>query len=335
MRYRNRDQGREGGYRPSRGEPFPEYDDYGLHGDDRRQYRGRESYEQQNAGGEGGRSGMWANRNIAPDQRRDYDNPYRSNQDEDRRGYQDLGHRQEFESGGRGRPDYYLRWREEDAARPRYEQERDRDGWQRQDDSRRQHADDYSRTDYGTRGYPGRDFRDYGNSPYSRHSSHESGSYASSGYGQRSESNWQGPTGYGQRSESHWQGAPGSYDQGRHLSSQYDAQYGQQRRERGRGPKGYKRSDERIREDVCDRLSSQYDVDASEVEVTVSNGEVTLTGTVSDRDQKFRVEHVADGVGGVSEVHNQLRVRREPSAQANPQATAMGRPTTSNQTRHS
>jgi osmotically-inducible protein OsmY/flavin-binding protein dodecin len=340
MRYRNRDQGREGGYRPSRGEAFPEYDDYGLHGDDRRQYRGRESYEQQNAGGEGGRSGMWANRRIAPDQRRDYDAPYRSNEDEDRRGYQDLGQRQEFESGGRGRPDYYLRWRDDrdESSRSGFERDRDRDGWQRQDDARRSYADDYSRTDYGTRSYPGRDFRDYGSrrpnyeeqgysqGPYSGYgqsgygqSGNRPGNYAQSGYGPRGEGNWQGSS---------------SYDQGRYVSSQYDAQYGQQRRS-GRGPKGYKRSDDRIREDVCDRLGSQYDIDASEVEVTVSNGEVTLAGTVNDRDQKFRVEHIADGVGGVSEVHNQLRVRRDGGAQTSSQSSMNVRTGASNQTRHS
>ena len=44
-----------------------------------------------------------------------------------------------------------------------------------------------------------------------------------------------------------WQGP--TRDQGRYLSSQYDAQYGQQRRS-ARGPKGYKRSDERIIEEL-------------------------------------------------------------------------------------
>jgi osmotically-inducible protein OsmY len=36
-----------------------------------------------------------------------------------------------------------------------------------------------------------------------------------------------------------------------------------------RGPKGYTRSDDRIREDVCDRLSLADDVDASDISVTV------------------------------------------------------------------
>lgn len=78
-----------------------------------------------------------------------------------------------------------------------------------------------------------------------------------------------------------------------------------------RGPKGYKRSDERIREDVSDRLALQDDVDPSDIEVSVSGGEVTLTGTVMSRREKFVAEEIADDVSGVSDVHNQLRVRRE------------------------
>jgi hypothetical protein len=77
-----------------------------------------------------------------------------------------------------------------------------------------------------------------------------------------------------------------------------------------RNPKNYKRSDERIREDVCDRLAVSAEVDPSEVEVNVSAGEVTLTGFVADRHMKFCVEDIADDVPGVHEIHNQLRVRR-------------------------
>jgi hypothetical protein len=77
-----------------------------------------------------------------------------------------------------------------------------------------------------------------------------------------------------------------------------------------RNPKNYTRSDERIREDVCDRLSVSRQVDPSELEVSVSAGEVTLTGTVSDRQMKFVAEEIADDVPGVHDVHNQLRVYR-------------------------
>ncbi|HET7343151.1 MAG TPA: BON domain-containing protein [Methylomirabilota bacterium] len=46
----------------------------------------------------------------------------------------------------------------------------------------------------------------------------------------------------------------------------------------GRGPRGYQRSDERIREDVCERMCQSGDLDATDIEVRVSNGEVTLLG---------------------------------------------------------
>lgn len=103
--------------------------------------------------------------------------------------------------------------------------------------------------------------------------------------------------------------------------------WGQQLREAGqemvrkvkrafRGPKGYKRSDERIREDVSDRLSEQDSFDPSEIEVAVANGEVTLTGSVRHRHEKFLAEEISDDVSGVTDVHNQLRVR--------PEATGVG-----------
>jgi len=76
----------------------------------------------------------------------------------------------------------------------------------------------------------------------------------------------------------------------------------------GRGPKNYVRTDERIREDVCDRLSIDDDVDASEVEVRVQDGEVMLEGSVPTRSMKHRAEDLAEDASGVKDVHNHLRV---------------------------
>ena len=78
---------------------------------------------------------------------------------------------------------------------------------------------------------------------------------------------------------------------------------------RGRGPRGYKRSDERIKEDINDRLSDDPYVDASDVEVTVTGCEVTLLGTVDDRSAKRRAEDIAEQVSGVINVENRLRVK--------------------------
>ncbi len=77
---------------------------------------------------------------------------------------------------------------------------------------------------------------------------------------------------------------------------------------RGKGPMNYQRSDERIRELVCEALTEDHNVDASNIEVTVKNGEVTLTGTVENRMQKRMAEDVVEQCSGVYDVHNQLRV---------------------------
>jgi len=79
---------------------------------------------------------------------------------------------------------------------------------------------------------------------------------------------------------------------------------------RGRGPRNYTRSGDRIREDVSDRLTDDWRVDASEIEVTVSGSEVTLTGTVTSRDQRRRAEDIAESVSGVTHVQNNLRVKQ-------------------------
>jgi osmotically-inducible protein OsmY len=78
---------------------------------------------------------------------------------------------------------------------------------------------------------------------------------------------------------------------------------------RGRGPKGYRRSDDRIREDINDRLTDNPFIDATEVEALVSNGEVTLTGSVDSRYAKRLAEDIAEEVSGVSHVQNNLRVQ--------------------------
>jgi osmotically-inducible protein OsmY len=77
----------------------------------------------------------------------------------------------------------------------------------------------------------------------------------------------------------------------------------------GRGPKGYQRSDERIREEVSDALTEHPGIDASEVEVKVEQGELTLTGTVDCRRAKRLAEDALEHIRGVRDIHNHLRVR--------------------------
>lgn len=76
---------------------------------------------------------------------------------------------------------------------------------------------------------------------------------------------------------------------------------------RGLGPENYSRSDERIREDVNERLCDDDHVDASGIEVEVSQGVVTL-GTVGARWEKYSAEDIADACSGVLDVQNRIRV---------------------------
>ena len=64
----------------------------------------------------------------------------------------------------------------------------------------------------------------------------------------------------------------------------------------GRGPKGYQRSDERIREDMCEHLTVHPAIDASEIDGTVTNGDVTLSGSVESRAVKRLVEALTEGI---------------------------------------
>jgi len=82
----------------------------------------------------------------------------------------------------------------------------------------------------------------------------------------------------------------------------------------GRGPKGYVRRDERIWEEVNERLEEDGEIDATDVLVQVDNGEVTLEGAVDDRRAKRLAEDLAESVRGVRAVHNRLRVEPRETA---------------------
>ena len=85
--------------------------------------------------------------------------------------------------------------------------------------------------------------------------------------------------------------------------------YGGPRRRRGDGASA-PGPDDALREEVEEHLSHHPDIDASDIEVLVESGEVTLQGTVEDRDMRWIAESVAESVSGVSLVHNRLRLAR-------------------------
>ena len=109
--------------------------------------------------------------------------------------------------------------------------------------------------------------------------------------------NWSGSQ-WGHQGESQWGGG-------------HSRRFGSDTDMRGRTPKGYTRSDDRIKDDVCEQLYRTPDIDVSEVTVEARNGTVTLEGTVPDRRMKHRIEDLCEQCIGVQDVENRIRVVRE------------------------
>jgi hypothetical protein len=158
----------------------------------------------------------------------------------------------------------------------------------------------YDQGEYNQSGYGRGDFAQvgfgHGGDP---RQGHALGDYRQRGYGQ---------SGYNQS---------GGYNQGYAQGDEGwgSAGYGmggQQGRQghRGKGPRNYARSDERITEDLNERLMQDDDIDATHINVSVSNGEVTLEGTVEQRWMKHRIEDLAERCSGVKDVENKIRVKR-------------------------
>jgi BON domain len=77
-----------------------------------------------------------------------------------------------------------------------------------------------------------------------------------------------------------------------------------------RGPRNYVRSDERIRDEICERLVRDPRLEVGEVSIEVKDGTVLLSGTVPERRMKHAVEDVVDDCWGVTDIENRLRVAR-------------------------
>lgn len=220
------------------------------------------------------------------------------------------------------------------------------DYWQDRQDRNWYSEDRGGERGRGQQGYYGEDEYRGGHRPGGQQGMPGWGQQSAYGYGQQGPSDRMGPgyassqgtlghqqgfgqqggVGYGQNQ----QGTQGYGSQGPGLgrSGGYTSQWSQNPwnptqvgGHRGKGPQGYTRSDERIRETVCEVLSDDDHIDASHIEVTVQDGEVILTGTVEDRQQKRLAEEVVDRLPGVKDVQNQLRVQDRTQARGNPMAS--------------
>ena len=63
-------------------------------------------------------------------------------------------------------------------------------------------------------------------------------------------------------------------------------------------------------EDAHERLTRHGGVDASNISVSVEDGEITLEGTVDSRRAKRMAEDAVEDISGVRDVHNRLRVQQ-------------------------
>lgn len=187
-------------------------------------------------------------------------------------------------------------------------------------------------SDFDARGYQdqGRTYGSYSGGSYSGRSyspatSYDSSPFTGDDFGGRDFSSqtgdWSGRSSFG--------GYGAGYTGGAYTGDRYDSRRGfleragdevaswfgdkdaARRREEdhsGKGPSNYTRSDQRILEDVSDRITDDWRVDGRNIQVTVDNGEVTLDGTVTSREHKRRAEDCADAISGVKHVQNNLRV---------------------------
>jgi hypothetical protein len=234
---------------------------------------------------------------------------------------------------------------EPDSPRREHWRTDDRYGDMRRDDQRREPAWDDERSYGSNRPYGDRDYgygargeyREYGwrtradrdyawrpepaaarftgisHDPYDRPASDSSGyvDFSRQGYG--------GPYGrerYGAREWSSTEGwrVPGPFS--------------------GRGPRGYQRSDQRIEEELHERLTAHGLIDATDVQCRVASGEVTLTGFVNSRQARRAAEDVAEDIYGVRQVSNQLRVRPHPDESGVGRTSVLGLTESQVQTRH-
>ena len=172
----------------------------------------------------------------------------------------------------------------------------------------------------GTRGDYDRGIYRGGQGGYGQQSSYGRGGYGSQGSYGRSGYGWQ--SGYGSRGQYGSQygsfGEQEDYD--REDDPYFDSGPGSWTYTEtwiipgpfsGIGPRSYRRSDERIHEDICERMTQHGHLDARNIEIEVNQGEVTLKGQVSNRHSKRMAEDLVESISGVKDVHNQLRVQEE------------------------
>ena len=77
---------------------------------------------------------------------------------------------------------------------------------------------------------------------------------------------------------------------------------------RGKGPRGYRRADHRIIEDINELMMEDPWLDPTEIAVDAVDGRVQLVGIVAHARDRAYAEHLAWSVSGVRDVLNNIQV---------------------------
>ena len=254
------------------------------------------------------------------------------------RGHGDYGSNREYGNQGYGASNRGRAYGTEYGSQRRYEnQQQDDYGNQRGYGTQAHGQGEHSS---GSHGYgSGREYRGYEGGEAGRQAGNRNwergygeGYGLSSGYAdQQAYGREYGTSGYATGYASDNEGARPTRQHS--MSGTSRGEYG--RNYRGVGPRSYTRSDERVLEDINERLTEDDYLDATDVTVRCVNGVITLEGTVAERWMKHRAEDLADASSGVKQVDNRLQVQSQRSAseqRTGESTTAQGRASTTRQT---
>lgn len=222
---------------------------------------------------------------------------------------------------------------DDEAARRRRMDEAERERWNAEERSRRP---EYDRDRWrGSRWGDERSYgsgREYGDRDYGWRSEPPAARFTGTSYGP-----YEPPPTYSGYADFSRQGYGGPYGRERFGAREWSSTEGWRvpGPYTGRGPRGYQRSDQRIQEELHDRLTAHGMIDATDVECRINNGEVTLAGFVNSREAKRAAEDLAEGIYGVRQVNNQLRVRSHADDEGVGRTSVLGLTESQTQTRHS
>lgn len=223
-------------------------------------------------------------------------NGWRTSRDESMRGRFDRRGRRDADFGSDyGREDY------DDPEEWGYGRQPSESRW-----GHGRESDDFStfeREPFQRRGHSGREDERRGQGGFGSYSPQQD-----YGFGRRGSERRMGYSG-SSRNYGYGHGYSETGDYGQHWSASWGENVGRQIHRRG--PRGYHRSDDRIKDELCERLSSFPDFDASDIEVEVSNSVVTLSGSVPERRMKYIAEDIAESVFGVEDVQNEIKTKRQ------------------------